>query len=34
MLPLTGSKPFEKDTLIAAGEIAFGLDLQTVFPKG
>jgi len=30
---LTGSKPFEKDTLIAAGEIALGLDLQTVFSE-
>ena len=28
---LKGSKPFEKDTLLNAGEIALGIDLSTVF---
>lgn len=30
---LTGSAPFEKDTLVAAKEIALGVDLSTVFNK-
>ncbi len=30
---LTGSAPFEKDTLVSAKEIALGVDLSTVFNK-
>lgn len=30
---LTGSAPFEKDTLVNAGEIAFGIDLTTLFSE-
>ena len=30
---LKGAAPFKKDTLLAAGEIAFGIDLSTVFKE-
>jgi AsmA protein len=32
-LSLKGSAPFEKDTLIAAKEVSFGIDLSSVFQK-
>ena len=32
-LDLKGSAPFEKDTLVAAKEVSFGLDLSTLFQK-
>lgn len=32
-LDLKGSAPFEKDTLVAAKEVSFGIDLSTLFEK-
>ena len=30
---LTGSAPFEKDTLVAAGQLSFGIDLSSLFSE-